>query len=554
MMNDRIELRIILRALRRWWWLLIAAMIAGALIGRFMSDRQNAVYGASATLLIGQSFQSAALDSRDMEISEQLALTYAQLARLQPVLQQVVETQGLEMTWQELAKRVRATPLEGTQFLRLMVEAPSPQEAQLLADEITAALVAISPSGGIQDGQNLDQRFTLSRLTQLRQNIQDAQERIDSLEASMLSASTAAAMRELQHEIDALQALIVGWEGNYASMSGLLNRGGSPNSLTVVEPAQASKFPIRPRTSLNMLIVALAGFAVSFLLVIVLEILDGAIKSPDDLSQALGIQTVGAISGIRGKDKLVTAADPGAPIAEAYAMICTNLQSTTGSQFPRSIMVTSPGPAEGKSTTAANLAVAIAQTGLRTVIVDAHPVHPALHEIFQVPIQSGYRDVVLTGDISHATLLQTTPNGYLRLMTCGSPHYSTAALDGDRRSAHEAPAQTQLRLRPDSARQLVTQLVQVADVVIFDSPPLLSFADAITLASHVDGVLMVVKANKTRSSAVRQAVLCLHQVGAHLTGGILNQTSGRNLSVNFQPGYFPPQMSPIQQSSGVSQG
>ena len=124
-MSDFVELQKIINAAIRSWWLLIAATIVGALLGLVLSQRQTPVYSASTTLLVGQSIQSTELESRDMAISQQMALTYAKLARLQPVMQAAADRLDMDTAWQTLAKRVRATPVEGTQLLRISVASNS---------------------------------------------------------------------------------------------------------------------------------------------------------------------------------------------------------------------------------------------------------------------------------------------------------------------------------------------------------------------------------------------------------------------------------------------
>ena len=173
--NDFIELKRVFSSVLRWWWLLILATAIAAMVGYWVSDRQPRVYRAATTILVGQSIRSTATDSRDIQTSERLALTYANIGRRQPVLQGVVETLQLNSTWQQLKKRVSITPVEATQVLVIRVEAGSREAATIIADEVAHQLILLSPTALQDQEQDEAQRIIGQRLGELQAKIEAGQ-------------------------------------------------------------------------------------------------------------------------------------------------------------------------------------------------------------------------------------------------------------------------------------------------------------------------------------------------------------------------------------------
>ena len=172
-MNDFIELRrLIVIALKRWWLILLMAAL-GASLGYSISRIQTRVYQATATMLIGQIFQSTSPDRADVQTSEALAQTYADIAHRQLVLQGVVEALDLNVTWQSLRKRVQVESVTGTQLLQVRVEADSPEVARRIADEVANQLILLRSANGEGGETDSGQSF-------IHQQVLDLEERINS--------------------------------------------------------------------------------------------------------------------------------------------------------------------------------------------------------------------------------------------------------------------------------------------------------------------------------------------------------------------------------------
>ena len=170
-------------------------------------------------------------------------------------------------------------------------------------------------------------------------------------------------------------------------------------------------------------------------------------------------------------------------------------------------MVTSSMPEEGKSVTAANLAVVFAQANYRTVVVDADLRHPALHEVFEVNNEVGLGNMLGSTDIKIEDCIQDTSVNNLKILTSGMP-----LLD---------PSE---RLGSERMKQILDELKSVAEVVIVDSPPVLVYADAIVLSGRLDGVIMVIQAGKSTRAAITQTLFDLQNANANLLGSIFNQS------------------------------
>lgn len=205
-----------------------------------------------------------------------------------------------------------------------------------------------------------------------------------------------------------------------------------------------------------------------------------------------------------GHLKLAVIADPRSPAAEAFRTLRTNIQFSSLDRELRTILVTSPGPREGKSTVLANLAVALAETGRRVIAVDCDLRRPALHQLFGVPHAAGITSVMLEDDPQTLPLQDTIVPG-LRLLASGPLPPNPSELLGSQRF-----------------NRVLDLLKREGDVVLFDAPPVLGVADAAVLAARLDGVLLVASAGKTRRDLARRARQQLERVNARIIGVVLN--------------------------------
>jgi non-specific protein-tyrosine kinase len=214
---------------------------------------------------------------------------------------------------------------------------------------------------------------------------------------------------------------------------------------------------------------------------------------------------------------LVTLANPHSPAAEAYRTLRTNVQLSSIDAPIRTLLVTSAGQDEGKSTTLANLGVTFAQAGNRVILFDCDLRRPTLHTLFKVPNDSGLTSWLLTDGTGAPPLVETSVEG-LRLLTSGPQPPNPSELLGSRR-----------------LEAAIARVQQEADLVLFDSPPVLAVSDAAVLSRKVDAVLLVVSAGKTKRDQASRARQQLDRANARILGVVLNNA---RLDSSAYSGYY----------------
>lgn len=508
-----LELDKYFKAVLRWWWLVLLSTIIAGGVSYYASSQQPRIFQTTTTLIVGQVIQEANPSGSDFSTTEQLAESYAQIAERQPVLQATVDSLGLDLSWRQLKGMVNVAPIPRTQLLAITIQDNSPHRAVAVADELARQLILQSPTSPENEARQERSQFVQSELDDLQTKIESARARVAELEAEVKTALSARQIQDLQNEISNLDSLVRGWQRNYTDLLDFLQGGGSSNFLTVIEPAQLPTVPVSPRIPVNVMVAAFTGFILAIAAALLIEYIDDTLKSTDDLSAALNVTPLGGINRIKSKDYqsvLVTVHSPFSPLAEAYRGVRTNLQFMALDQAATSLLVTSANPGEGKSVTAANLGVTMAQAYLKTIVVDADLRQPSAHRIFELPNHIGLTDLIRSPELELDDCLQETGIENLQVITSGPLPPNPAEILGSARMT-----------------ELIQRLEASADVVIFDSPPVLAVADAVILSSRVDGVVLVVKAKRTRRRVVREALKRLQQVGARLVGGVMNQVPGR---------------------------
>ncbi|MBV9172735.1 MAG: polysaccharide biosynthesis tyrosine autokinase [Chloroflexi bacterium] len=281
-----------------------------------------------------------------------------------------------------------------------------------------------------------------------------------------------------------------------------LSQNAVSSAISVVQPARLPVAPTEPRVGVDVAFASLIGLLVGLGLVYLLAWLDDTLKNVAEVERASDAPVLGVIPHVSNRSSSSRARS-----TEAYRLVRTALDFATAGQPVRTLLVTSPGSAEGKSSVVANLSVATAQAGARVVVVDADLRKPALHRYFGLTNEYGVTDLLQPGRLSNDVEdhCRGAEPSNLRVLTAGPA--STGA--------------TEL-LQSKEFAQLLENLMQRADVVILDSPPVLAVADALVLAGQTDATLLVVKATRTRSVALRRASVAFTRSGTRLLGVVLN--------------------------------
>jgi capsular exopolysaccharide synthesis family protein len=283
--------------------------------------------------------------------------------------------------------------------------------------------------------------------------------------------------------------------------------GPSLVKVTTVEEAKLPTSPVSPATTRNLALAALLGTLLGVGLALLRETLDTSVKTPEDVAAAAdGLATLGAVGfdSDAKKRPLINPVEGDSRRAEALRQLRTNLQFVDVAAHPKSIVVTSSVAGEGKSTTACNLAITLAQAGLRVVLVEADLRRPRLMTYLGMEGAVGVTNML----IHRVTLdeaIQPWGNDLLDVLPSGPVPPNPSELLGCREMA-----------------ELMKHLEERYDIVLIDGAPLLPVTDAAVLSALAGGALLVVRANKTHRDQLHRAVASLRAVDARLLGAVLN--------------------------------
>ncbi|MBI4338647.1 MAG: polysaccharide biosynthesis tyrosine autokinase [Chloroflexi bacterium] len=463
MNNNENDIRTYLALVRRWWWVLVLGALVGSLAALFASRSMTPIYTASAKIFVqpGRSYQP---NAGDIQSTRALVEAYSALIKTRPVLEKVIERLHLPYTPETLAGLTSIVP--SGSLIIISASVPDPDLAATIADATSKVFI---------DDFQQQQLLELARL-----------------------------QSSLQEYGIADNSLIISAQAT------------TLNTLRIVEQATPPFSPTSPDTRTNVLLGMFVGLALAGGLVFLLERLDDTVKSPDDMRELTGLATLGSVFRTPpdrgGIPVTLTDEHQRSSLSESFKFLSASLDfATAGTKDFKTVMMTSSSPSEGKTTTAANLALALARQGKSVILVDTDLRKPQIHRIFGRSNGPGFTNVVLGTSTLEEVLAPTeVPN--LRLVLSGPM----------------PPDPTQV-LRLPRVKEVLRDLAKECDIVIMDSPPVMVVADSMILASMVDGIVFVVDAHRTSRNAIAQGVEMLRQTPTTLLGAVMNkvQTRGR---------------------------
>lgn len=442
------ELRDYLRIFSAHWVGIVLLTILGVAVAFGYSSLQPRVYTASTSGYVSASKTGS--DTGSSLIGNQLAqekvTSYVDIGGWRSVAQSALDELGLTASPEQLVARVNVSNPLNTVIIRVSANGSTPEEARDLAE---------------------------------------------------------AWLRGMASEIDNI-------EGD-----------GTPGSAAITlipgEAAALPTAPSSPNTQLNLALGGLAGLALGIAYALTRNVLDRRVRNPRDIEQETGVSVVGALpldKQLADARTLLTFDGPGhtqnsVAVTEALRELRTNLQFMDVDNPPKVIIVTSPLPGDGKSTTAANLAVGLAAAGEPVVLIDADLRRPVIADIFDLPVGAGLTDV-LAGRVEFLDVAHTPdPAGSLVVLTAGRIPPNPSEVLGSKRM-----------------RELLTQLSSTATIIV-DSPPTIPVTDAAVLSTAADGVLLVVSAGKTTYDMMHKALENIAKTNGRVLGVVLNKVPRR---------------------------
>ena len=285
----------------------------------------------------------------------------------------------------------------------------------------------------------------------------------------------------------------------------------SPTKATIVDPASYNQVQVSPKPVLNLALGGFIGLLIGIGVAVLRELLDNTVSSPEDVELAAGAPLLASVAYDNDvpKHPLLTEAGSHAPRAEAFRLLRTNLQFLNLDTRPKSLVITSAVPGEGKTSTATNLAIALAQTGQRVLLVDGDLRRPKVASVLGLERSVGLTTVLVGRSELQESIQKHAASGIYLLASGPIPPNPTEVLQSH------------------AAQSLFDRLNQMFDMVIIDAPPLLPVSDAAIMARDVDGAILVVRHGKTTKEQLRQARLRLEQVDANLFGVAVNMAPRR---------------------------
>jgi len=511
------DLRTYLQILRRrYYWVVAAVVLLGAAAGGY-SVAQPKQYTASAQLLVQPTTGTLPSAGSQQVISPTDVLTELQLLTTAPVKEAVRHQLGSEPS-------VSASQVGQTNVIAVAATSKSPMLAAKIANAYANAFVAYQLA------------VTNANLATAEGQLQSQIAAIDAQVASLSkSASTSPQAGALLVQETALKEELATLQ-----VSGAVSGGG----VEVVTPAKAPTSPSSPKPVQDTLIAAIVGLLLGIGIAFLFEHLDDAVYSKEEAGRLAGDAPVlGMIPRIgswkrRGDVVLASTASHNSSVAEAYRSLRTSLQFAGHDGNMKTILVTSPSPGEGKTSTIANLGVVLAQADQRVVVVSCDLRRPRLGQFYERSESPGFTSVIL-GQTSLGDALQTV-EGLGNLFFLGSG---------------EVPPNPTELLASAAAHEIFSKLRQDFDIVLLDSPPLLPVTDAVILAGMADATLLVIAAGETKRSQVEQAAEMLAQVDASKVGVILNEVEvggryGYRGSYGSYGSYVPPTRIPTVSGNG----
>ena len=290
------------------------------------------------------------------------------------------------------------------------------------------------------------------------------------------------------------------------------------SNIRVIDPATIPNYPVAPRKKLNIFLAMVVGLTLGVALSFFFEYIDNSVKTPEDIKHYLNIPFLGFIPKVsyngqtpsdrkeRHPADTVVALDPKSTVSEAYRSLRTNVMFSSLERGPV-MLVTSAGPAEGKSITVANLAITMAQSGSKTLIIDCDLRKPRMHRIFNIPgNRGGFTEMIAhLGEKGTKVTVKRTKITNLDIIPCG-----------------KIPPNPSELLSSERAKVLIDALSKKYDKILIDSPPINVVTDPVILSQIVGGVIIVIKAGETGRDVIRRARDQILNVNANLIGGVLN--------------------------------
>lgn len=475
--------------LKRRWWLLVAVPLLLAIGAYALASLRAENYRATATLLVSNSGGSSGNPANDVTAATLLAQTYRGLVTSPPVLQGVITDLRLPETPAQLAPLVTVAADPSSQVIRITTKYRSPQLAASISNAVgehfVAFLVDLQKTGLNQSSQTL--RDSIDKARQDRDNA--------STELASLQAVPGTPTDEQAARITSLNALLSQYQTTYSNLLELqqrleLTQFAPQNGVSLIVRALP---PANPAKSIRLLATAGAYFAVFGVTVVGIVIAEQAsprVHSHKDVRRITDLPVLFTVPRTREDGGVAVLREPRSATSEAIHSLRAQLRSEVRKDGATTVLITNPGPREGASVIATNLAVAFAQAGQRVILIDGNLREPSHWKVFaKDPKHPGLAELSAVTALGADDVLTGGPHDNLQLLLAGP--------------VSVIPTE---RLTQERLEGIVADLRRRADVIIIDAPPPLAQFDALLYADTADLALIVARGERTHLETLRMTL------------------------------------------------
>ena len=537
---------------------MLAGLGSGAVAYVVIKD-QPPTYEAQSRLIVGPGIDSINPDLNALRTGGQLMRTYAELATTRPVLESVSAELQTDLSSDTLKKMISVRTNEDTQILSVLVRGGDPAQIVTVANAVASKIVNLSP-GGEGAGSSQVKAELQGQIQEVKDSLEQNKTTIKQLEDRVLSASDIEDKRLLLEQLNQVRVQQTDAQRILASLYESY-QSSNTNQIKIIELAVVAE-----ESDNNLLATALmaviAGVILTLTLVLIFEYFDDTIRAVGDLVYTTNLPVLATIAKYKrlqgvGRERFVVHALPDSRTAESYRVLSSKLllsrfqkesESVSGitESSLHSVVISGTQANENVGEIAANLAVLLAQTGHRVILVDAYLHRPSIHRLFGIPEQRGLADILLMRNLAPKSVIQQLRNSAAVVQNEGAESTRNAMIQS---TLHETTALVSvewapgLQILPSGAQptnpfellvsphmdDLVKSLEKQADLVIIAASPLLSSADSLILASRADGVVIVARSGKTRRDTLKEIVNALHSLQADILGTILDHHQSSDL-------------------------
>lgn len=476
---------------------------------------------ANITFLINQSASNSGDNYSSMLASERLALTYAEMVGDISILEAALNDLGITDSPESYVQKITVSAVPNTQLIRLSVTDINPERAGGLANAIAENFLT-HLNRLLSEPYEEKEANLQNQMDEVISSIDEIQSEVNRKSAMLVQYQTALAdnesllnnyrtdLRSSQQEYEALR----------------LDAAQTADAVVIAEPALEPTDPTLQRFTYTIL-AGIVGLVVGIGIAFLIEYMDNKIRSADDIYTIFRKRPIGTIRHTQhDSNPLVIQPPHPYEIAEEFRQLSTNLRLSLQDQSIKSIIVSSAEPGEGKSFVCSNLAITAAKAGQRVAIMDADMRLPSIHSIFNLDNNQGLYEALQKEKPDY--YLHSTSQNNVQILTSGNARDNSPEL-----------------IHSPMLPAIINDLSQSVDLLLIDSPPLLTVADARILARMVDGVLLVIRAGKTERQEAQEVAAIINQIDAKLIGIVLNDIENRSIK-RYQ--YYASQEEKIEKS------